>query len=73
MRRRIVGIVLGGVVLFAFMAFVYPLVRGQPLWNVPWIVISAIAATIAAPIADLLSQRRKSKNIRTNEPNDQAP
>ncbi|MFC2078864.1 hypothetical protein ACFLSZ_02680 [Candidatus Bipolaricaulota bacterium] len=61
MRQRIIGIMLGGIILFAAMAFVYPAICGQDLIDVPWIIISAIAAAIAAPIADFLTRRRRRK------------
>jgi len=59
MRKRLLGTILGGVVLFAFMAIVYPAISGQPIWNIAWIIISAITATIAAPVAAFLTERRR--------------
>ncbi|MBN1859135.1 hypothetical protein JW848_08025 [Candidatus Bipolaricaulota bacterium] len=60
-KRRIVGIVVAAIVFFAFMAILYPLIRGQPVLDVPWLVISAITAVIFAPLGDFLSRRRRQK------------
>ena len=59
MRSRVLGAAVGAVVLFIFMAILYSLISGQPIGDVPWLVISAITAAIVAPLADFVSRRRR--------------
>ncbi len=58
-KSRILGVAAAAIVLFIFMAILYPLIRGQPVGDAPWLVISAITAAIAAPLADFLSRRSR--------------
>ena len=61
MRRTVLRAAVGAIVLFAFMAILYPLIARQPIGNIPWLVISAITAGIAAPLADFMTRRSRRK------------
>ena len=61
MKRTVLRAAVGAVVLFVFMSIFYPLMTGQPIGNIPWLVISAITAGIVAPLADFLSRRSRRK------------
>ena len=62
MTRHVLSIVAGGVVLFVFMALFAPWIIGEPVLNGPWIIISAITAAVAAPLADFLMRWGKRRH-----------